>query len=139
MKLEDIHKKNPYEVPEGYFDTLTSEIQSKISAPQKGIAWQPVIRWALVPAMIVLVFAVVIFNDSTPNTSETQALISEIPENELLAYLADEAMSLDEMVALAEVPEDLLDDNTNILQGIDIEEESVDELLNTIDLNELYL
>ena len=69
MKEEDkIQKKigteNPFRVPEGYFENLTSEVMNRLPEKEKLIAvqteptmWQKVRPWLYMTAMFVFLFA----------------------------------------------------------------------------------
>ena len=67
--LREMDRKNPFIVPEGYFETLSSRIQDKINAPQSKSVWdklfQPLQRPTFAYASItiaMLICAGVYFN-----------------------------------------------------------------------------
>ena len=86
FKLDDIEKnKQPFSVPDGYFEDLPMKIQSRIEG-QKKESWvrTPAFRLAFsVAAMLILVFTVVFLNPS----ESAEDLLADIPEEELLAYI----------------------------------------------------
>ncbi|MDR1371894.1 MAG: hypothetical protein LBJ17_02030 [Dysgonamonadaceae bacterium] len=56
IHLEDIVKRDPFKVPEGYFDTFTSELMSRLpehqAAPTQVISfWERVKPWVYMAAM----------------------------------------------------------------------------------------
>ena len=87
-KLEDIPKKNIFEVPEAYFERLPLRIQAKVeTAPQTHSlpVWNLALRYAL-PAVIAAVALVYYFK---PTSYETEELLAEVSNEHLVAYLSE--------------------------------------------------
>jgi len=86
-KLDEIPKKNIFEVPDGYFDQLALKIQGRteVLSPAKSVSqWSYVLRYAL-PVILVAVALVFLFRPKT--VEDTEQLLASIPSEHLVAYL----------------------------------------------------
>ncbi len=100
-KLEDIPKKNFFEVPDGYFDRLPMQIQAKIeksSSPRILPAWNLVFRYAL--PVIIAGFALTYFL-RPKSLQETEELLANISNEHLIAYLHETDISESELLEIA--------------------------------------
>lgn len=141
INLNDINKKTPYKVPDQYFDELTSNIQHKISTQNQGrFIYFKSLKLALVPVlMIMLISGLWLFNATNGVTPDSQLLLSEVSDEAILDYLYESDLSINELISLTDNPINLIDQNPDYLNGLDLREENIDELINTFDLNEIYL
>ena len=92
-KLEDIPKRNIYEVPDGYFDQLALKIQARteIISPSRSVnRWALALKYAL-PAVIIAVALVFIFRPKS--IQDTEQLLASIPTEHLVVYLDDSDIS----------------------------------------------
>ncbi|MFT6865855.1 MAG: hypothetical protein ACJA08_000681 [Cyclobacteriaceae bacterium] len=139
IQIDDIEKKNPYQVPDGYFLKLTSDIQAKVvTETNKYHAPQWIIRWAMVPALMVMVFAGYwIYDSNNPSISQSETLLAAISDEEILSYLDESELSLNELVSLTSDFSGFIDEDANYLQGLDLENENIDDLINAFDLKEI--
>lgn len=137
FKLDDINNKHPFQVPDEYFDELTSKIQSRISTDStRQTTPYYKLAWAL-PAMVIIISAGLwVVNLRTSN--EPENLLAEVSDEAIMQYLESDDLSIAELIDMTDRPEELVDD-PDYLQGIELEGESLDELMNTFDLNETYL
>ena len=101
MKLDDIHKKNIYNVPEKYFDKLPSKIQARVAKEERAtwfsLDWKLLYRVAA-PAMavVLLVFYFVGYNDQEQVSAEE--LLAEVGTEDLIAYLDYTDITTDELI-----------------------------------------
>ncbi|MEO8472625.1 MAG: hypothetical protein ABI477_10530, partial [Chryseolinea sp.] len=93
-KLEDIPKKNIFNVPEGYFENLPGIIQSRVTKPSRGQT-SPVFGFVLKYGLAAVVIAAAsFFWLQRPDEFEsTEALLSSIDTQDLVAYINDQDMS----------------------------------------------
>src|SRR6188508_3233566 len=96
--LENIPKKNIYEVPEGYFETLPGIIQSRI-AKETGES-RPFMRYSVRFALPAVVLTAVVYfflwnSDRQPSSPEEMLASIETPY--LLEYLDENAMTEDDL------------------------------------------
>lgn len=98
QRLEEIPKKNIFEVPDGYFDQLALKIQSKTAeaAPVRAsIGWNFALRYALPAALLVIV---AIFVLKPKSVQDTDRLLASIPTEHLVAYLNESDLNEQELL-----------------------------------------
>lgn len=126
-KLEEIPKKNIYEVPDGYFDKLPGIIQSRITEEKSGFERIAYFRFALkyaipVLALIAVLFFVVGQDDVTGNPEQ---MLASINTDELTYYLEDSNLTTDELlneIDLNEIDIEKLNQEFNLYPDMDSEE-----------------
>jgi hypothetical protein len=138
--LEDIPKKNVFEVPEGYFDRLPGVIQSRISEPRSSPTWIPAwskaLRYAL-PTMLLM--AAVIFwyqNNSGSFSSKVnvQSELASIRSDQLAAYLGDHELTTEDLVETVTWSSDDLGDLENaVYSTLDVSHRQLEEILDEYD------
>jgi hypothetical protein len=99
-RLEDIPKKQPFTVPEGYFDDLPMRIQARIQKPETHPFWST--NWGLslkltVPVLAIGVVAILFWNIPT-QSKDPFAKLDTIPSEQLLAYLESDAITTEEVI-----------------------------------------
>ena len=127
-KLEDIAKKQIFEVPEGYFDQLPLRIQQRLSKPEKRLAWfqMPVFRYAI-PVVLILAVGLFWINQSGASIEEQ---LSAIDDAELVAYLEDSDLNSEELEAAFQLDEqDILELENKMLNSLESSEEALQELI----------
>jgi len=130
MKPDDLNKKVPFRVPEGYFDQLTVSIQSKIKEEPKH-AWlpSPRIQWALASSAVLLIVAFIWLFNSPNNSTSPEQMLADVNEQALIEYLDFADLSEDDLF------EGLSDENLEQLWGDD---DTLNELeLESGDLDEI--
>ncbi|WP_436516699.1 hypothetical protein [Ekhidna sp. To15] len=137
-KLDDIEKKETLKVPDGYFEDLPMKIQQRISTETKPqLNRIPSWSLALAASLLLLVTFVFILPHDDPSPEE---LLAEIPQNEIAAYL--DQIDLDEYdiaSAIGDEANELEFENTDVLDGIDLDDEAIDDVLLEYDLADEYL
>ncbi|MBY0433130.1 MAG: hypothetical protein K2U26_03380 [Cyclobacteriaceae bacterium] len=128
-KLEDIPKKNVFEVPEGYFDRLPGVIQSRIAEEKKQTRWSVYLGFSLKYALPVLVIgAGIVFYLSRPAALSAEELLATVDTQQLVAYLDETEVNSDELLEGAPLSDDeasaLQDDSMNELEmnGNDVQQ-----------------
>lgn len=126
-RLEDIPKKNIFQVPDGYFDQLPGIIQSRVAKPAP-------IHWYATPAFkfalpLVALLALGIYWYVSPGKSLEQQLAA-IETEQLMAYLEDSDLSIDELTESVTWSETDLDElEEKVYSSFDIAEDELDLLL----------
>ena len=137
-KLDDIDKKQVFKVPEDYFEDLPVKIQQRISNERKNQR-SGVPAWSLAFTAAILLLATFIF--IIPNGDPTaEDLLAEVSQEDIVAYL--DQIDLDEYdIASAFAVEDneWQFEETDMLEGIDLEDQSMDDVLLEYDLGDEYL
>lgn len=91
-RLKDIEKKDIFKVPDGYFESLPSIIQSRVTGKKSG--WNPVFVLGLKYALPVLALSIGLFwfVGSDPEASPEQ-LIASVSSEDIADYLNSMEMS----------------------------------------------
>ena len=134
-KLEDIPKKEVFNVPEGYFDKLPGIIQARVAKPEKerSPAWGFALRYAL-PAVVVLAVTIVWFNQSRKVTDAEQ-LLSSIQTEDLVAYLNDSDITTEELLAEVEWSDEDAKEIEGNVYDLNLEGESLDDIVSEMELD----
>lgn len=99
--LENIQKKNIFEVPDGYFDKLPSSIQARLESDSPKREPKPYFRYALqyaLPVVLVAVAAIFIFK---PKSASVEDLLATVSTEQLIAYLDEidvNTLTTDELI-----------------------------------------
>ncbi len=137
-KLDDIDKKESFKVPEGYFEDLPLKIQQRISKEEKSHGIR-VPGWSLALAASILLLVTFVFILPS-NDASAEELLAQISQEEIVAYL--DQIELDEFDIASAIGDEVneLDFNdTNVLDGVDLEDQSLDDVLIEYDLADEYL
>lgn len=103
-------KSNPFEVPEGYFEVLSSNIQDKIAAEKSIPAWKhylqsifkPVVLIPVASCLIIMTFFLVKNNISSNNQIEIASLENVLVED---LYYSDYLTQIDIQTLAEAMPE----------------------------------
>jgi hypothetical protein len=108
FNLDKMPKKQVYSVPDDYFDSLPTIIQSRVVKKEHKLFffpnWSTAIRYALpVLALVLMVtyFGVRINN----NNIDVQAMLEEIPTEELVLFLAESDISTEDILSMVDLNE----------------------------------
>jgi hypothetical protein len=103
-KLEDIPRKNMFEVPEGYFDQLPGRIQARIAAesPSRSASWmwKGALRYALPVLLAAAVFAGWWLRNGP---EDPEAILASIETEQLVAYLEENGLVTEELIPYGEL------------------------------------
>jgi hypothetical protein len=135
-KLEDIPKKEIFEVPEGYFEKLPGIIQARVSERQSSLQFSFArfsIRYVL-PAFLLIAGATFWFTKISLAT-DAETLLADIETEALVAYLDDSDLSTDELLDNATLLDQFdAEDIEDEVYGLPFTPEETEELINDIDL-----
>ena len=138
-KLDDIEKKKVFDVPEGYFEDLPMKIQKRIeseSTSKMAIAWP---KWSVALAASLPLIAVFLFVIPS-NDVNAEDLLASVTQEELIAYLDEiELEEFEIITALGDNPSVFDFEETEGLDDIDLEDQSIDDMLLVYDLEEELL
>lgn len=133
-RLDDIPKKQIFEVPDGYFEKLPGIIQSRVN-DRRNESWRPAYRYSLqfaLPAILLLVAGIFWFNQPQPDTS-VENILASIQTEELISYLSEADMTTEELLDNVELrPEDANNIEESVYQ-FPLTDSDLEELFNDID------
>lgn len=96
-KLEEIEKKNPFKVPDNYFNDLSETLKEQIKQPikiHKSFYWKKV---AVAAAISILILSVAVLNSNIFNT-KSNLKTQQFVENSIEDNLVDETTIVNEMI-----------------------------------------
>ena len=96
-KLEDIPKKQFFNVPDGYFDRLPAQIQSRIASHKGDTRHYSVLRYALQYALPVLLVAAVLFYYSSKSPGP-ESILASVETADLINYLQEAGLTTDDVL-----------------------------------------
>ncbi len=88
-RLDNIEKREPYTIPEGYLDELPRNIMSRLPEKNKPKPWIVWLRWSLAPAFMVLLAFFLWPSDA----ADYDKILAQVPDEAIIAYLQDEGIS----------------------------------------------
>ena len=97
-KLEDIPKKHPFEVPDGYFDRLPEIIQARVAEKTETRESKPYFRYALQYALPVFILAVAAIYFIPAKPQDVDSLLASVSTEELVSYLEQTDISTEELL-----------------------------------------
>ena len=138
MKLDEINKKAPFEVPDGYFDKLPMRIQSQLPEEVK-YPWLSGVKAFLqsrqvayaLPVIIILIVASTLLLPQLNNqrtTSFTQShelLLASVSDEDILDFLELNQLTINELVEDlndTDIEEVVQEVNEDIFSHLEIEE-----------------
>lgn len=132
-KLEDIPKKEIFNVPEGYFDKLPTQIQSRVATGQKrNFTFIGSLKYAL-PVVTLLVVGIFWFYPAQQQQDST-AMLAAVNTEDLVAYLNESDLSTDEVLESVDFNATDLDDIEGSVYDVNADEkESLENLINEVD------
>lgn len=136
-KLEDIPKKNIFEVPDGYFEKLPGVVQSRVAAQAKGKAtqWVFALRYAI-PILIFAGIGIFWFNNIPAyQYNELEAELEALQPDQLSIYLNDTDLSTEELVeTVTWSNDDLQELEENVYSTLDVTSQELEEVLKEYDI-----
>ncbi len=141
FKLEDISKKETFSVPDGYFDSLPTIIQTKaIESTKPSFVFSKglVLKLALPALLLVFIVGYVgyKFQQSSPITDNNiELMLAEISTEEMVEYLDQTDLSSEDFLELVSFEGEKIDDFSVELENISDEELEI--LIGDFDLQEL--
>ncbi len=132
--LEELEKKNIFQVPEGYFDTLPTRIQSRVVKPRWESGWSfGWAGWATgLATAVMIVIGFWFFNGNQPGSTET--VLAKVSNQELINYLQDSEVTQSEIIET--VSADGSNPDENLFQQLDVPEDELIEQLSTQDVED---
>jgi hypothetical protein len=98
-KLDDIPKKNIFEVPEGYFDKLPLQIQARVEGENVAVS-RPIWGLALKYALPVLIAGLALAYFLRPQYSHPEELLANIANEHLIAYLDETDITANDLLEI---------------------------------------
>lgn len=133
-KLEDIRKKNIFQVPDGYFDKLPGIIQSRVASRDKQS--RPVFGFALrlaVPLMLVMAIAAVFWLYQPDTSVSSENILASVQTEDLIAYLGEADLTTDELLDYIKLDAEDAIQIENSVYEFQLDDQNVEDILNEIE------
>ena len=132
-KLEDIPKKQFFQVPENYFDELPAQIQSRVAVSKTDRRIRPVFRYALQYALPLLVVAVILFYNYSSGP-DVESILASVETADLINYIHESGITTEDLVENIDFNSaelEAIENEAYDLEFGDVENENLDLELNT--------
>jgi hypothetical protein len=134
-KLEDIPKKQIFEVPDGYFEKLPGIIQSRVATERREPSLWSVrsfgLRYAL-PAVILIAAGIFWFTRPQSDLT-TENILASIQTQDLVAYLGEADFTTEELIEDADLDtEDALQIEGAVYE-FPLDDAALEEIIDDID------
>lgn len=131
-RLEDIPKKNPFEVPDGYFEQLPAIIQARVTRqlPSAKYGFRVLaLRYALPVLLIVGVAVVWHLKKGDTASLDPEEMLASIDTPALVAYLESTDVTTDELLESIYLSQDDVEQIENQIYEIPFEEGDLEDLM----------
>ncbi|MFN7406336.1 MAG: hypothetical protein ACK5SL_07360 [Cyclobacteriaceae bacterium] len=136
-KLDDIPKKNVFDVPDGYFEKLPGVIQSRVAKPERLANWNPwLITRVAVPVLLLVGAGIFWFSQPQRITgyADIEYELGQIDQEQLSLFLDDNELLNEELMeAVIWSEDDLRALEEQVYEGFTTTAADVDELFNDFD------
>jgi hypothetical protein len=136
-KLEDIQKKEIFEVPDGYFEKLPGKIQTRISGSISATERSFIFRYKLQYALSFIVFvAVGIYWFSIPEQPENvESLLASVQTEQLVAYLGESDITTEDLLEHVDFNSDDLEEIESEIYPFAADAPRFENLVDEMDLD----
>lgn len=133
-KLEDIPKKEVFNVPDGYFENLPTIIQARTVGQKKETAFLPRFSYALRYAVPVVVLGVIGYFWLGPKSQQDSAesILASIETEDLVAYLNETDLTTEELLESVQLEASDVDEIEGEIYGEELSDEDFEEILDEI-------
>lgn len=139
MKLEDLPKKQVFNIPDGYFDALPEKIQSRISAQKSEVKLNFFLQYRLqyiLPVVVVLMVAVAWFS-STPKANDVSTMLASVETQDMISFLTDSDLTTDDLLDDGSFDTDDADEIETEVYNLHLGDDGLDELLEEIEIENI--
>ena len=132
-KLEDIPKKQIFEVPEGYFEKLPGIIQSRVARPERQVAlrFKTALQLAL-PAFLIAM-AVAFWINRPDQGATPENMLASVETNDLIAYLEEADLTTEELLDYVELDAADVDQIEESVYDFGLNDTEIEDILNEIE------
>lgn len=133
-KLEDIPKKQVFDVPEGYFEKLPGIIQARVASQQRQEKVRPVFAYTLryaLPAVLAVALVIFWFNRQA-DVMSAESILASVQTEDLVAYLSEADLTTDELLEDVVLNPDDVDQIEGEVYGFGQADEDLEDILDEI-------
>jgi hexokinase len=137
IKLDNTSQRLPYKVPDGYFDTLQTRIQTRIEAPQEtddvlriSWSWRRTLMVGMAASIIGVLFWITY---PAQQTSVGEGALSQVSDESILNYIEGNAVDTQGLVEIESKPVSNAVSDSLLIQELEI---SNDDIINELTDNQ---
>jgi hypothetical protein len=133
-KLEDLPRKNIFEVPDGYFEKLPGIIQSRVTGGEKQSrpAFSFALRLALPFVLLLAIVAAFLLNQ--PETdANAQSILASVQTKDLVAYLSEADFTTDELLDYVELDGEDVTQIEESVYEFQLNDPDIEDILNEVE------
>jgi len=138
-KLENIPKKEIFNVPDGYFDSLPGKILARISKENTARETSFVFRYKLqyaLPAIVLIALGIFWFN-LPDQTADVDSLLGSVQTEDLVAYLSDSDITTEDLLENVDFSSNDLEEIESEVYELNMDTEDINDVLGTTDLENI--
>jgi hypothetical protein len=136
-KLEDIPKKEIFDVPDGYFEKLPGKIQARISrsvqSSERGFVFRYRLQYAL-PAIVFMAIGIYWFA-MPAEPKDVDSLLASVQTEELVAYLGESDITTEDLLEHVEFNVSDLEEIESEAYAPTMDESPLENVIDDIDLD----
>lgn len=135
-KLDDIPKKQPFSVPEDYFDALPGKIQARIQGQtrERSVVFKPAVRYAMAVVMVAALAFVWYWSGPNGDPVETpETILASLETADLIAYLNEGDITTDELLDNVQLDNEDADEIEGTVFTLDLGDIELNELVDEVD------
>jgi hypothetical protein len=139
MKLENIPKKQVFDVPEGYFDELSQKIQNRISAQKPEARKSFVLQYRLqyVVPVIILAVAGAVWFSNVSKAKDAESILASVETQDMIAFLNESDLTTEDLLENGSFTSDDADDIETEVYDLHLGGEELDQILEDIDIENI--
>ena len=142
MRLEDIEKKNIYQVPDKYFDRLPMRIQARIAEkkPASGFtfSWNLALKVAA-PAFALILILIFFGLPGSRESLSADEILAQVSTDDVIAYLEISDITTDEIIEVLDLSDLELNFEDDDPLNLELEDADLDELMDHYGLEDEIL
>jgi hypothetical protein len=137
-KLDDIPKKVIFEVPERYFESLPTKIQTRITERKSAHGFSlAAFTWKYAIPVVLLTAAGIFWFTKNESITTAETLLSSIETEDLVSYLQESDLSTEDILEEIYFNDDDATDIEEAVFDTHFNNATEEELLDQLDLNTL--
>lgn len=132
--LEEIPKKEIFNVPEGYFDALPAKIQARIqenSPRETAFVFRYKLQYAL-PIVALLVIGIYWYTDNR-QPADVESILASVQTEDLITYLNESGMTTDDILENMELNASDLEAIENEVYELNLDVETLDGIADDLE------
>lgn len=130
-KLEDIPKKEIFNVPDGYFDALPGKIQARIAAKNSTRETSFIFRYVL--PVIALLFIGIYWYTNDRQPVDAESILASVQTEDMIVYLDDSGITTEDLLEHIDFNASDLEAIENEVYELHLSDEALKEIIDDLE------